>query len=276
MWRLDVHLWLSGLRPSEWIPLVGQSRPPVSASHHHHFCQPVPPSHLPEDLIVWRLLVHHAGQQHPSEVRAAWRWTQETQMLVFTLSFLQEHLLETGIAGDLFIFHLWPNRRWSKLSPSKTDLYRDAFKVLLYGALFTFCFFFSAVRTSLVAKCTSCVSSTFSPLSALPFSWTTPGSEFVRLSLWVISVVWMEIDHDSLAYPEKDLSPVKLCTPGLWAFCTNFPARLTGYCRRSTPYPCWPGCLGNSASWSHSTSWILYTVKQGPGWECTTALCCLW
>lgn len=66
IWWVDVHFWLCFL---EWAPLVGQSGPPVPASHHHHLCQPAPPSHLPQDLIFWRLLFHHAGQCHTGEVR---------------------------------------------------------------------------------------------------------------------------------------------------------------------------------------------------------------
>lgn len=54
------------------------------------------------------------------------------------------------------------------------------------------------------------------------------------------------------------------------------PACLTGWCGRSTPRPCWPGCRGNKASWSHLTSWTRSTARRCPGWESTTALCCLW
>ena len=129
--------------------------------------------------------------------------------------------------------------------------------------LFVFCFF-SAGRTSWVERCTNWSSSTSLPPSAMLFYSTSPESELVwgRLFLWQLN------ERQKL----------------VWSFFffiiilkfTHFVTFLSGYCRKPAPHPCWPGCPGNSASWSRSTSWTWCMCKQCRGWECTTALCCLW
>lgn len=58
------------------IPLDGQSILSVPPSHHHHFGQPVPASRVPQDVIIWRLLVHHTGQHHACKVRGSLRHRQ--------------------------------------------------------------------------------------------------------------------------------------------------------------------------------------------------------
>ena len=154
-------------------------------------------------------------------------------------------------------------------------------------SFFHLCFFFrsllhawNAWKISLAERCTSCASSASSPLSAAPFSWTTPGSGFagdqLSVSLLVMIVVWMErstygrkngMERFSLHYSHLFcyLSKKKLCSDCL-----------AGCCRRSIPHPWWPGCLGNSVSWFPLMCWIWSMVRLWPGWESTTALCCLW
>ncbi len=123
----------------------------------------------------------------------------------FTLSFFQEHLLKAGFTGHLLILCLHNNKKsaselWESVTfvgPtdwtfSETSGESNAVKWIL-TALFIGVLLFSAGRTSLVERCTSCASLTSSPLSVSPSSWTTPGSGFAwdqqLLSPLVITVV---------------------------------------------------------------------------------------
>lgn len=105
--------------------LVGQADPPVPSSHHHQPRQPVPALRLPQDLVFWRLLFHHAGQCHACEVRHTHSHSHSpcpqgkyidtylyTHAHTLILVFLQEHLFEAGLTGVLLSFHL-PNKRQS-------------------------------------------------------------------------------------------------------------------------------------------------------------------
>lgn len=104
------------------------------------------------------------------------------------------------------------------------------FLTALFICVLLYCVFFSAGRTSLVERCTSCASSTSSPLSPAPFSWATPGSGFCwdqqSFSVLVIVVFWMERSvsfwlYNSLAHLRKDWSSIIRHTGDPWTLCAN-------------------------------------------------------
>lgn len=163
----------------------------------------------------------------------------------------------------------------------------DAQINLIWQNLWAYVYFssYSAGRTTLAKRCTSSVSSTSLPRSAVLSSLTTPESAFVlsnglHLSFLITVLFWME--QSLLFFLSSEATAVglkaQLCKVGraYGAPKQTISPCLSGCCRRGTPHPVWPGCQANNASWFLSTCLIWYTVRPCPGWESTTALCCLW
>lgn len=101
------------------------------------------------------------------------------------------------------------------------------FSCFFFNSVFICVFLYSASpsagRTSLVERCTSCASSTSLPLSAMPFSITTPGSGFAwdqqSLSLLVIVVVWMEKSMRSISFLSRFHNNSSACLGKDWISC---------------------------------------------------------